>query len=327
MKNLYKTKPLQLFHWLNLSLLITSGIFLSACASMEETADQDMKGEQQEVTSTPETKPASSESQSKVTATPYTMGNSPSTDPVNGDTAVKQNMTPSQPAEKIPPLTADNEEEDKLKVADIPPYVMTFCEQKPYVKYKNEIQAALENGWNATQEGKYGAGFRNEKEYKKWDLTQQQLIKNVFSACKLLAMCKSEYRKKGACGTEEKQFNAWQNTAQAFLEKVKTFESQQPPPLCGIKPNLDDETQCFEKLAQEISSTCQSSSCKELSQCWNSVAIMDEVINQAESSCRFAGQTLSQCRGYISAVNRRKSAFNRCEKQQNNVGLVFQPVL
>ena len=100
MKNLYKTKPLQLFHWLNLSLLITSGIFLSACASMEETADQDMKGEQQEVTSTPETKPASSESQSKVTATPYTMGNSPSTDPVNGDTAVKQNMTPSQPAEK-----------------------------------------------------------------------------------------------------------------------------------------------------------------------------------------------------------------------------------
>lgn len=209
-----------------------------------------------------------------------------------------------------------------------PKHVIDYCVKQPYAKYKKQVKKGIADAWADTQAGKYGVGFRNKKEYNQWNKTQQNFFLHMFDTCRTVALCESKNKKTGkktSCKVEKAIFTAWQDSAKLFADKVKVLKNQQPPALCGLQPKNTDVSLCFSKRADQIDNACSGEICQELSQCWRSVAMKDDVIRQAESSCRFSGQKLSECRGYIGAIKRRKDRFTDCNNAQNDINLTLEP--
>lgn len=205
--------------------------------------------------------------------------------------------------------------------------VTKFCVAQPYAKHKKQVIDGINSAWEKTKAGTYGVGFRNKKEYEKWNKTQKDFFLYMFDACQNLAMCKEQgkkSKKKNACGVQQAKFDAWQNSARYFAKTVKSFQDEQPPSLCGLRPDNKDASLCFERRSQQIREACGGEICDELSNCWRDVAIKDQVIRQAESSCGFSGQKLSQCSGYIGAVQNRKAQFDICKNMEDGLSLTLQ---
>lgn len=209
-----------------------------------------------------------------------------------------------------------------------PDGVNDFCNVKPYAEHEKQVKNGIKTAWDTKIADEYGVGFRNIAEYNKWNNTQKDFFLFTFDACRSLALCEidnKKNKKNNACFVQQVTFDAWQDSAKLFTNEVKKFRTQQPAALCSIQPNNGDVSLCFKQRAKQINDVCDADVCKELSQCWASVAIKDDVVRQAESSCRFSGQKLSTCRGHIEAMEHRKNRFIRCNKMQNNLDLVFQP--
>jgi len=214
------------------------------------------------------------------------------------------------------------------RVEEQPDGVIDFCKVKPYTKSKRQVKNGIKAAWEDTQAGKYGVGFRNKAEYKKWNSTQKDFFLYMFDACKSLAVCEinnKKNKKKDACKVQQAKFDAWQSSAKLFAKKIKKLKTQQPSALCSLQPQNGDVSLCFNQRAAQIDNACDGEVCKELSQCWTSVAMKDDVIRQAESSCRFFGQKSSKCRGHIEAIKHRKEQFTKCNKMQNDINLAFEP--
>jgi len=230
-----------------------------------------------------------------------------------------------------PVIALSNESKSVPKRAKKQPKgVIDFCKVKPYAKYKRQVKNGIKAAWEAKKAGKYGIGFRNKAEYNKWSKTQKDFFLYMFDACRTLAICeinnnKSKKKKKNACNVQQATFEAWQDSAKLFAKQVKKFKTQQPSALCGLQPKQGDVSLCFTQRAAQIDDACDGEVCQELSQCWSSVAMKDDVIRQAESSCRFSGQKLSKCRGHMEATQHRKDRFSACDKMQNDIDLAFQP--
>ena len=207
-----------------------------------------------------------------------------------------------------------------------PAGVIDFCKVKPYAKYKNQVKAGIAAAQQDHKAGTFGVGFRNNTEYKTWNKTQNDFFLYMFAACRDLAMCEidnKKKKKKSSCEVQQIKFDAWQNSAKLFAEQVKLFKPQQPSALCSLQPSNNDVSLCFRKRAEQIDNACDAEPCQTLSQCWTSVAMKDDVIRQAESSCRFDGQKLSKCSGYIGAIENRKVRFNQCNDMQKDLNLSF----
>ena len=212
------------------------------------------------------------------------------------------------------------------RAKDQPAGVIDFCKVKPYAKYKKQVKAGIAAAKEDHKAGAFGVGFRNKTEYKTWNKTQNDFFLYMFAACKDLALCEIENKKKkkkSSCGIQQTKFDAWQNSAKLFAKQVKLFKAQQPSALCSLQPSNNDVSLCFRKRAEQIDNACDAEPCQALSQCWTSVAMKDDVIRQAESSCRFDGQKLSKCSGYIGAIENRKIRFTQCKNMQNDLNLSF----
>jgi len=214
------------------------------------------------------------------------------------------------------------------RAKDQPAGVIDFCKVKPYAKYKKQVIAGIAAAQEDYKAGSYGVGFRNKTEYKTWNKTKNDFFLYMFAACRDLAMCEIENKKnknknKSSCDIQQIKFDAWQNSAKLFAEQVKLFKTQQPSALCSLQPSHNDVSLCFRKRAEQIDNACDAAPCVTLSRCWTSVAMKDDVIRQAESSCRFSGQKLSKCSGYIGAIENRKTRFNQCNDMQKDLNLSF----
>ncbi len=212
------------------------------------------------------------------------------------------------------------------RAKDQPAGVIDFCKVKPYAKYKQQVKAGIAAAQKDHKAGTYGVGFRNNTEFKTWNKTQNDFFLYMFAACRDLAMCEidnKKKKKKSSCEVQQIKFDAWQNSAKLFAEQVKLFKTQQPSALCSLQPSNNDVSLCFRKRAEQIDNACDAEPCQTLSQCWTSVAMKDDVIRQAESSCRFDGQKLSKCSGYIGAIENRKIRFTQCKNMQNDLNLSF----
>jgi len=213
-----------------------------------------------------------------------------------------------------------------------PAGVIDFCKVLPYAKNKRQVKNGIKAAWDAKLAKKYGVGFRNKAEYKKWSNTQKEFFLYIFDACRSFALCELDNMKNSkknktikSCGLQKATFEAWQDSAQRFAKEVKKFKTQQPAALCGLQPNNGDVSLCFKLRSSQIDDACDGAVCKELSQCWTSVAMKDDVIRQSESSCGFSGQKLSECRSHIEATIHRKDRFTACNTMQNDIDLAFQP--
>ena len=212
------------------------------------------------------------------------------------------------------------------RAKDQPAGVIDFCKVKPYAKYKKQVKAGIAAAQQDHKAGAFGVGFRNNTEYKTWNKTQNDFFLYMFAACRDLAMCEidnKKKKKKSSCEVQQIKFDAWQNSAKLFAEQIKIFKTQQPSALCSLQPSNNDVSLCFRKRAEQIDNACDAEPCQTLSQCWTSVAMKDDVIRQAESSCRFDGQKLSKCSGYIGAIENRKVRFNQCNDMQKDLNLSF----
>ncbi len=206
--------------------------------------------------------------------------------------------------------------------------IIDFCKVKPYTKYKTQVKNGIKAAWDAKLANKYGVGFRNKAEYNKWNNTQKDFFLYMSEACSSFAECEinsKKNKKRNSCNIQQATFDAWQDSAKRFAKEVVKFKTQQPAALCGVQPDNGDVSLCFKRRAKQIDDACDGDVCKELSQCWTSIAMKDDVIRQAESSCLFSGQKLSTCRGYIEATKHRKEHFASCNKMQNDLDLALQP--
>jgi hypothetical protein len=222
---------------------------------------------------------------------------------------------------------------DGASLPDItkPPSIVEECKNEPYVKQEEQARQSIKKGKEATVAEVYGVGFRNAAEHKKWSNMHNQLFAGVSQACAELSKCAKLYKEKKQktknCASQAKMYDEWKQTVKDFTDKIKTVETTQPPKLCSSPPSLDDQPDCFEKLAARVEKACDSDACKEVSQCWRSIKFLDLAINQAESACKFARQKLSECRGYSTATARRKAKFSQCSDLQQQSGIKIVPVL
>jgi len=104
-------------------------------------------------------------------------------------------------------------------------------------------------------------------------------------------------------------------------------ESTQPPMLCSLTPSVDDPSQCYNLLADQIEKTCQTEQCKETSICFRGVYFLDDAINQAKLACSYVGQKLSECRSYVEETGRRKAKFDQCMGKYQQLPLEILPVI
>lgn len=238
----------------------------------------------------------------------------------NGGSAVKS--APTEPVTAVGDVTA-------VPVIAEPLRVVESCKKEPYVKYEKEARESIKQGWEATKAERYGVGFRDRAEYKKWGNTHNAIFKRVSTECSNVTKCAKKHKKdKGRrCAAVAKTYDKWQKTAKTFAAKVKSVRSSQPPKLCSIKPSADDQSRCYVALADKIDKVCKSDECSEASECWRGVSFLDDVIRQAEQSCRFVHRKLSECRSYTEAVARRKLNFAQCSGLRKNLNLDLPPVL
>ena len=108
---------------------------------------------------------------------------------------------------------------------------------------------------------------------------------------------------------------------------AKLSETTQPPKICSFEPNLKDAADCFHGLADNIDKVCNTAACKETSDCWRGIGFLDDAINQASSACGFAHIPLAECRGYVTATQRRENKFKRCKAMQEELNITVLPVL
>ena len=310
-------------HWM---LLILSLFVITACSGTQEQMDQTTTAKPAD-SSTASSTESMAKPEDSSTVKPAAKADNNNTGSSN---AAAEKTIAAPGAVLLTPveiLSYDNRGVPK-RAKDQDKAVIKFCVAQPYAKYKKQVVNGIKQSWEKTQAGVYGVGFRNKKEYNRWNSTQKDFFLYMFDACRNLAMCEIESKKtkkKNACGVEQVKFNAWQDSAKNFADQVTSFKDTQPPSLCSLTPNEKDASLCFGRLADQIDQVCNGDVCQELSQCWRSIAIKDDVIRQAESSCGFSGQKLSKCSGYIGAVKTRKDRFNACKSMQDNIKLSIQP--
>ena len=212
-----------------------------------------------------------------------------------------------------------------------PPSIIEECKNEPYVDQEKQARASIKAGKEATQAGKYGVGFRNAEEHKKWSNMHNHLFASVSVACADLSNCAKKYKtdkeKNENCAAQASAYDGWKKATTDFVDAVKTVKSTQPPKLCSTPPAPDDLPRCYEQLADKIDATCDSDACKEASACWRSVSFLDIAINQAESACKFSHTKLENCRGYFEAEGRRKAKFKQCGELQEESGVKVIPVI
>ena len=203
------------------------------------------------------------------------------------------------------------------------------CKQQPFVQYENQARDYIKKGWEATQAQRFGVGFRDAEEYKKWSDTSNQLFTKVSELCTAMSDCAKQGKTDSAkkCSAEADRFAHWQDLAKRFVEKVKTVETTQPPMLCSLNPSPDDLSQCFNVLADQIENTCQTAQCKETSICFRGVYFLDDAINQAKLACSYVGQKLSDCRGYVEETGRRQANFEQCLDKYRQLPVEILPVI
>ncbi|MDH5326372.1 MAG: hypothetical protein OEZ68_11475 [Gammaproteobacteria bacterium] len=241
-------------------------------------------------------------------------------------------MVEAAPAETE--STAAVEETAAEDLSKIPPVVeplkmVAECKSEPYVKLEEQARESIKLGWQATQDEKFGVGFRNAKEYKKWGKTHNDLFKTVAGACDELSACSKKYGKnsKKKCATKARRFSAWQTAAKGFVDKLNSVKVTQPPVLCSMNPSSADPSECYSLLADRISESCVSGECLEVSTCFQGLGFLDDAINQAESACKFVHTKLDQCRGYVEATGRRQNEFDQCAKMYQSLTVEIIPVL
>jgi len=222
----------------------------------------------------------------------------------------------------------------EVSLEDVPetvasPRVVESCKKEPYIKYEKASKASIKAGWQATKAEKYGVGFRHAAEYKKWSSTHNTLFKRVSLACETLSKCAKSAKKgkKKKCASQAATFQDLQALAKTFSDNVNEVKMSQVVKLCSMKPSLDDEARCFDALATNIRTMCKTDECGELAQCWQNIYFMDAALRQAESSCSFARQKLTQCRGYSEQIGRRKQQLKRCASMHEAVNLKTLPIL
>ncbi len=218
---------------------------------------------------------------------------------------------------------------DSSDISDTPIRVVTSCKREPFVRYQQDSRAGIDKAWQDTQDGRYGYGFSDQLEYKKWQDVHSDLFASVAVACEVLSTCaqRAGDKAKKACVREARSFTGWQHTGQQFLERVKSMETGMAPSLCAVTPAFTDLSDCFSRLAERIDDVCRNKRCQEVSQCWRSVAFLDQAIHQAESACGFAGQDLSMCRGFVEATGRREAKFAQCQSEYKSAKIGNFPVL
>jgi len=212
---------------------------------------------------------------------------------------------------------------------DSPIHIVTSCKREPFVKYEKDARAGIDKAWRDTQDGRYGYGFSNRVEYEKWREALNDVFTSVAAACEGLSTCakRAGGTAKRACAWKARSFSGWQETGKQFLVKVKTMETGMAPSLCAVTPAFSDLSECFSRLAERIDTACDKQRCQEVSQCWRSVAFLDQAIRQAESACGFAGQDLNTCRGYVEATGRREAKFAQCQSAYKSARIGNFPVL
>ena len=210
-----------------------------------------------------------------------------------------------------------------------PPRIVESCKDEPYLKYEKQARESIAKGLAATKAEKFGVGFRSVNEHNTWSKVHSELFKQVNAACGALSECAKTHKKDKdtECVEQAKTFDEWQKLAKSFAAKAKTAETTQPPKICSPSPNLDDAARCFHSLADNVDKACDSPECKETSDCWRTVGFLDAAIIQAEQSCGFIHQKLSDCRSYTEATNRRKNKFNQCKDMQGRLNITVLPVL
>lgn len=203
------------------------------------------------------------------------------------------------------------------------------CKNEPYSQYEKQARDSIAKGLSATTAGTYGVGFRDLKEHKRWSKTHGKLFKAVNKACSALSKCakKNPKDKSKQCAEQADSFAQWQTLSAQFAKKAKQVETTQPEKICSFAPNIDDAANCFHALGDNVDKACTGSACKETSDCWRGIGFLDYAINQAISACGFAHQKLSECRGYTTATQRRKSKFERCVTMQKDLNVIVIPVL
>jgi len=203
------------------------------------------------------------------------------------------------------------------------------CKQQAFVEYEKQAREHIQRGWEATQAERFGVGFRDTEEYEKWSDTHNKLFSKVSDTCIQLSNCikQNSADKEQKCASEAQRFENWQSYAKRFADKVKIVESSQPPMLCSLAPTVDEPTQCYALLADQIEKTCQTQECKDAAGCFRGVYFLDDAINQAKLACGFVGQELSKCRGYVEASSRRKAEVEQCLDQYNQLQVEILPVI
>ena len=211
----------------------------------------------------------------------------------------------------------------------VPPRIVESCKEEPYIKYEQQARDSIAKGLAATKAEKFGVGFRSVNEHNNWSKVHNELFKQVNAACGTLSECAKTHKKDKdtECVAQAKTFDEWQKVAKDFAAKAKTAETTQPPKICSLSPNLNDPARCFHSFAANVEKVCESDECKEASDCWRTVGFLDAAIIQAEQSCGFIHQKLSDCRGYTEATNRRKNKFSQCQDMQGRLNITVFPVL
>ncbi|HEC20174.1 MAG TPA: hypothetical protein ENI97_12635 [Gammaproteobacteria bacterium] len=248
-------------------------------------------------------------------------------DQVVGTEADDAKTTDTTEVAFVPP---ESETKPAKQAAETKPVrIDVSCKNEPFSKYEKQSRASIAKGLAATTAGTYGVGFRNLEEHKKWSDTHGKLFTAVNQACSALSQCSKQHPKDKTkqCAQQASVFAQWQALAKNFAEKAKQAETTQPPIICSMPLSLDDPARCFHAMGESIDKTCNSTACKETSDCWRGIGFLDYAINQAASACRFAHQKLSECRGYSTAVQRRKDKFNQCQSLQKELKAAIIPVL
>jgi len=207
--------------------------------------------------------------------------------------------------------------------------IVESCAKEVYGKYEKESRASIKRGLDATKSEKYGVGFRDLKEHKRWSGIHKSLFKKVNQACGTLSKCAKQHpkEKSARCAKQAAVFDKWQVMSKRFATKAKMVETTQPDKICSFEPNLNDAPQCFHGLGDNVDKVCNSSECKEVADCWRSIGFLDLAIKQATTACGFVFKKLADCRGYTEATNRRVKKFERCKDMQGSLSIVRFPAL
>jgi hypothetical protein len=219
-------------------------------------------------------------------------------------------------------------EEPKAEPAQAPAIVAS-CKDEPYVGYEQQARDSIAKGLTATEAAKFGVGFRDLQEHKKWTQIHSQLFTRVNQSCQVLSDCAKQNPKDKdtQCAEQASTFSAWQEMAAQFAEKAKQAETTQPPIICSFEPNLNDPQRCFHDLAANVDKVCSSEACKDLGNCWRGVGFLDAAIIQAEQACGFVHKALDDCRGYTEAKGRRVKKFEQCKALQAELKIEVMPAL